>query len=175
MFDAYCLFVYCLFIYFLFIYFLCCKYRPFFPIFFYIIPTKICKILFFFRIPLFPPSFLPLSSLFPSSFLLFFLPPFVLSFSPFVSRELGSVQLGCIAFPSFPLLQTKSLQASSTFRCAYRLLSYIYIRNSDCYPFFIFQPFLYFKLNLCDCSICLGSSASSSSSLVMRPCSITIS
>ena len=117
----------------------------------------------------------PSSSLFPSSFLLFILPPFVLSFSPFVSRELGSVQLGCIAFPSFPLLQTKSLQASSTFRCAYRLLSYIYIRNSDCYPFFIFQPFLYFKLNLCDCSICLGSSASSSSSLVMRPCSITIS
>ena len=120
-----------LFIYFLFIYFLCCKYRPFFPIFFYIIPTKICKILFFCKNPPFPPSFL-----------LFILPPFVLSFSPFVSRELGSVQLGCIAFPSFPLLQTKSLQASSSIRCAYRLLSYIYIRNSDCYPFFIFQPFL---------------------------------
>ena len=50
-----------LFIYFLFIYFLCCKYRPFFPIFFYIIPTKICKILFFFRIPPVPPFFLPLS------------------------------------------------------------------------------------------------------------------
>ena len=163
---------------FLFIYFLCCKYRPFFPIFFYIIPTKICKILFFCKNPLFPSffrSFVSLSSSLFSLFCPFILPPFVLSFSPFVSRELGSVQLGCIAFPSFPLLQTKSLQASSSFRCAYRLLSYIYIRNSDCYPFFIFQPFLYFKLNLCDCSICLGSSASSSSSLVMRPCSITIS
>ena len=55
------LIAYCLFIYFLFIYFLCCKYRPFFPIFFYIIPTKICKILFFFRIPHFLPHFLPLS------------------------------------------------------------------------------------------------------------------
>ena len=52
-----------LFIYFLFIYFLCCKYRPFFPIFFYIIPTKICKILFFFRIPHFLPLSFSLSSL----------------------------------------------------------------------------------------------------------------
>ena len=48
---------------FLFIYFLCCKYRPFFPIFFYIIPTKICKILFFFRIPHFLPLSFSLSSL----------------------------------------------------------------------------------------------------------------
>ena len=53
--------VFLMFIAYLFIYFLflCCKYRPFFPIFFYIIPTKICKILFFCKKPLF-------SSLFPS-------------------------------------------------------------------------------------------------------------
>ena len=54
--------VFLMFIAYLFIYFLflCCKYRPFFPIFFYIIPTKICKILFFCKKPLF-------SSLFPPS------------------------------------------------------------------------------------------------------------
>lgn len=33
----------------------------------------------------------------------------------------------------------------------------------------------YFKVNLCDCSISLGSSALSSSSLLMMPCSITMS
>ena len=84
MFDAYCLFVY-----FLFIYFLCCKYRPFFPIFFYIIPTKICKILFFFRIPPVPPFFLPLSSLFPPSFL-------PLSFS---LSSLPLFSLFCLLYP----------------------------------------------------------------------------
>lgn len=33
----------------------------------------------------------------------------------------------------------------------------------------------HFKVNLCDCSISLGSSALSSSSLLMMPCSITMS
>ena len=33
----------------------------------------------------------------------------------------------------------KSLQASSSIRCACRLLLYIYIKNSDSYPFYIFH------------------------------------
>ena len=70
-------YVYCLFIYFLF---LCCKYRPFFPIFFYIIPTKICKILFFCKKPLFPSLF----PLFFSIFLFYLSPPSSLSFPLFV-------------------------------------------------------------------------------------------
>ena len=59
--------VFLMFIAYLFIYFLflCCKYRPFFPIFFYIIPTKICKILFFCKKPLFSPLFPSFSTSFP--------------------------------------------------------------------------------------------------------------
>ena len=73
---------------FLFIYFLCCKYRPFFPIFFYIIPTKICKILFFSE----SPFFLPFSFLFPSlSF----------SFLP-LSFSLSSLPLFSLFRPLYP-------------------------------------------------------------------------
>ena len=73
----------CLLLIYLFL-FLCCKYRPFFPIFFYIIPTKICKILFFCKKPLFPSFFLSFfSPSFSSIFLLHlpFLSLFPLPFS----------------------------------------------------------------------------------------------
>ena len=104
MFDAYCLFIY-----FLFIYFLCCKYRPFFPIFFYIIPTKICKILFFCKNPLFPSffrSFVSLSSSLFSLFCPFILPPFVLFFCPlypgcWVRVGFGAARLHRFPFPSY--------------------------------------------------------------------------
>ena len=39
-----------------------------------------------------------------------------------------------------PIIEAKkSLQASSSIRCACRLLLYIYIKNSDSYPFYIFH------------------------------------
>ena len=91
--------VYCLFIYFLF---LCCKYRPFFPIFFYIIPTKICKILFFCKKHLFSPSFsslflhlslLSFSSIFP------FFPSFLFPF-PFCIQLVGFGAARLHRFPS---------------------------------------------------------------------------
>ena len=114
--------VYCLFIYFLF---LCCKYRPFFPIFFYIIPTKICKILFFCKTPLYPLSLCPPFPPF----------PFSLSLIPNPSSLITPLSFGEGLGVRLP--KKKGLQASSSFRCAYRLLTYIYIRNSNCYPFFI--------------------------------------
>ena len=103
MFDAYCLFIY-----FLFIYFLCCKYRPFFSIFFYIIPTKICKILFFCKNPLFPSffrSFLRLSSHFAPLFLLL-----CLLYPGEWVRCSSAASLSLLAFPlSFPSLSPSSL------------------------------------------------------------------
>ena len=173
MFDTYCLFIY----------FLCCKYRPFFPIFFYIIPTKICKILFFCKNPLFPSAFAPSLPLlypsfapplpplypsFPPSFpslyaLLFpFFRPLFAFFFPFCIQGVGFGAARLHRFPS----SLSSIPSPSSLIIPLSFGEWLGVRLLEA---------SYFKLNLCDCSICLGSSASSSSSLVMIPCSITIS
>ena len=116
--------VFLMFIAYLFIYFLflCCKYRPFFPIFFYIIPTKICKILFFCKKPLF-------SSLFPSFFTSFPLSLFLFPF-PFCIQLVG---FGAARLHRFPL-------DSSLF--IYLLDSSLFVLHSSLFMSFLLFDFV---------------------------------